>query len=190
MGFGPARPRRGPLDVPDRPIVSQWHSPCGPASGARHVHPRSIVAREETVGRLMRAHFVSVALGETVLDADRIMRLARIRHLPVVVNGRLVGVLSHRDVLEASIARLEKRDGVARAEHLRAIPVSAVMRADPYTATEDMALGDAARRMLGLKIGCLPVVRPGPDGDALVGLITESDLLRAAYAPEFDGASD
>ena len=137
MGFGPARPRRGPLDVPDRPIVSQWHSPCGPASGARHVHPRSIVAREETVGRLMRAHFVSVAPGETVLDADRIMRLARIRHLPVVVNGRLVGVLSHRDVLEASIARLERWRELAALGQRLDVGEGPVWRVDPSDAADE-----------------------------------------------------
>jgi CBS domain-containing membrane protein len=142
------------------------------------------------VGALMRRHFVSVEPGASLLDADRIMRLARIRHLPVVADGHLVGVLSHRDVLEASLSRLEKLDAQERVDHLRGIPISAVMRTDPYTAKEGTSLGEAARRMLQLKIGCLPVVQSGPDGQRLVGLVTESDLLRAAYVPEFDGASD
>jgi len=145
---------------------------------------------EDTVAALMRKHFVSVAPSESLLDADRIMRLARIRHLPVVEAGRLVGVLSHRDVLDASIARLERRDGVERADHLRNIAVVEVMHKEPYTAIESTTLGDAARRMLRLKIGFLPVVRQGSDGQQLIGLVTESDLLRAAYAPDFDGASD
>jgi CBS domain-containing protein len=146
---------------------------------------------DDTVAALMRRHFVSVGPADTLLDADRIMRLARIRHLPVVESGRLVGVLSHRDVLDASIARLEHRDAGA-ADHLRGIAIAEVMRREPYTAFESTTLGDAARRMLRLKIGCLPVVRqgPGPDGPQLIGLITESDLLRAAYAPDFDDASD
>ena len=144
----------------------------------------------DTVGALMRVNFVSVGPEESLLDADRIMRLARIRHLPVVDAGRLVGVLSHRDVLDASIARLEKSDGVERAQHLRGISVATVMHRDPYTATESTSLGEAARRMLRLKIGCLPVVRQGRDGPELVGLVTESDLLREAYAPDFDEASD
>jgi CBS domain-containing protein len=58
------------------------------------------------------------------------------------------------------------------------------------TALESTTLGAAARRMLRLKIDCLPVVRAGSNGPALVGLLTESDLLRAAYAPDFYGASD
>jgi len=152
--------------------------------------PRRVDRGADTVSALLRKNFVSVGPEESLLDADRIMRLARIRHLPVVVAGRLVGVLSHRDVLDASIAGLEKCDGVERALHLRGIPIAEVMKRDPYTATESTTLGDAARRMLRLKIGCLPVIRQGRDGQERLGLVTESDLLRAAYAREFDEASD
>lgn len=143
-----------------------------------------------TVGALMRRNFISVARTDSLLDADRIMRLARIRHLPVVDRGWLVGVLTHRDVLDASLARLEQRDPGERADHLRAISVEDVMQRNPYTADFHTTLADAARRMLRLKIGCLPVVQVCSEGMELVGLITESDLLRAAYVPDFRGASD
>ncbi len=142
------------------------------------------------MGTLVRRHFVSVGPGESLLDADRIMRLARIRHLPVVEEGCLVGVLSHRDILHASIARLEERESGERMEYLRGITIAEVMHREPYTATESTTLGDAARRMLRLKIGFLPVVGTGTEIDKLIGLVTESDLLRAAYAPDFEDASD
>jgi len=142
------------------------------------------------VGALMRRNFVSIGPAESLLDADRIMRLARIRHLPVVEAGRLVGVLSHRDVVDASLSRLDRCEPSERADHLRRNAVAEVMQRNPYTANEGTTLGDAALRMLRLKIGCLPVVRSGPNGEELVGLITESDLLRAAYVPDFAGASD
>jgi CBS domain-containing membrane protein len=133
---------------------------------------------------------VSASPEDSLLEADRIMRLARIRHLPVVEKGILVGLLSHRDVLAASISRLEECDPAERLDHLRHITISQVMERDLSTGTETTTLADAARRMLRLKIGCLPVVRAGPDGPRLIGLVTESDLLRAAYAPGFSGASD
>ena len=50
----------------------------------------------------MREEVITVHPDESLLDADKIMRLARIRHLPVVRDGILVGVVSHRDVLESS----------------------------------------------------------------------------------------
>jgi CBS domain-containing protein len=133
---------------------------------------------EATVGSLMRRNFTSVDSLESLLQADRLMRLARIRHLPVVDAGRLVGLLSHRDVIEAAV--LEPR---------RSVTVSEVMRAGPYTADAEMTLGAAARRMLRLRIGCLPVVRTGRDGEELIGLLTESDLLHAAYATGSDEGS-
>jgi CBS domain-containing protein len=75
-------------------------------------------------------------------------------------------------------------------DHLRSISIGEVMQREIETALESTTLASAARRMLRLKIGCLPVVRAGPSGPLLVGIVTESDLLRAAYAPEFYGASD
>jgi len=143
-----------------------------------------------TVGPLMRRHFVKTEVTESLLEVDRIMRLARIRHLPVVENGLLVGILSHRDVAEAALSRIEGVDGAKRIEHLRRIKVADVMRRDVSTAEEGTSLGDAARRMLGRKIGCLVVIRHGARGDEAIGLITESDLLRAAYARDFAGACD
>ncbi len=151
---------------------------------------RSPSLAHATVATLMRANFISAAPEDSLFEADRIMRLARIRHLPVVRKGVLVGLISHRDILAASIARLEKCEPAERLEHLRRISIGEVMQSELATATESTPLGTAARRMLRLKIGCLPVVRDGPGGPALVGLVTESDLLRAAYAPDFYGASD
>ncbi len=145
---------------------------------------------KESVGSIMRRYVVSVDSGANLLDADRIMRLARIRHLPVVRRGTLIGVLSHRDVLEASIASLEETSARRRVEHLRRTPVKRLLRGQPRSVEADCSLREAALTMLRLKIGCLPVVKPASSGSRLVGLVTESDLLRIAYAPDFAGASD
>jgi CBS domain-containing protein len=127
------------------------------------------------VARWMRRHFVSTAPEESLLEVDRIMRLTRIRHLPVLRDGLLVGIVSHRDV--APVADAHKLVGD--------VMHTGVFCAEPLT-----PLAEAARRMLGRKIGCLVVVRRGARGDEAIGLITESDLLRVAYAPDFDAASD
>jgi CBS domain-containing membrane protein len=138
----------------------------------------------------MRTQFISMTPEDNLLEADRIMRLARIRHLPIARKGILVGLVSHRDILAASISKLEERDPTERLEHLRGITVGQLMQRDPITASAETTLAEAARRMLRLKIGCLPVVRGSLDGPELVGIVTESDLLRAAYAPDFNEASD
>jgi len=142
------------------------------------------------VREIMRADVVTVDAEESLLEADRIMRLARIRHLPVLRDSRLVGVISHRDLLEASIAKLDEATPGERLDHLRATRVEQVLKGAPETVEADCLLRDAALRVLRLKIGCLPVVEASPEGPRLVGILTESDLLRVAYAPDFVGASD
>jgi CBS domain-containing protein len=144
----------------------------------------------KTVGDLMRDQFVQVQPSESLLEADQIMRLARIRHLPVVRDGELVGIVTRRDVLETTLSRLDERGPDARLEQLRTVSVEEVMTREVETATPDMELREAAIRMLRHKIGCLPVVSSREPPLRAVGLITETDLVRAAYAPEFLGSSD
>lgn len=139
---------------------------------------------ERSVGELMRHEFVTMNPRESLLDAERIMRLARIRHMPIVEDGALVGILSHRDVVEVSLPDRAADARRQQTEHLRSLAVGGVMHPNPWTASPDTTLREAAERMLRYKIGCLPVVERGPDRLELVGLITESDLLRAAYAPD------
>ena len=138
----------------------------------------------------MKREFVTMHPEETLLEAERIMRLARIRHMPIVDGGLLVGVVSHRDVVEWALPVRDEESSKQRNQHLRVIPVAEVMSASPWTADPDTTLREAAERMLSFKIGCLPVVERSRDGLHLVGLVTESDLLRAAYTPDFQAALD
>jgi acetoin utilization protein AcuB len=94
--------------------------------------------------------------------ARRLMEEKRIRHLPVVAEGRLVGMVSDRDVRSAAA-------GGASA------PASRIMTRDPVTVSSATRVEHAARRMLDGRFGSLPVV----DGNALVGIVTYTDLLRA-----------
>ncbi|MFQ5697033.1 MAG: CBS domain-containing protein [Myxococcota bacterium] len=145
----------------------------------------------KSVSDLMRTEFVHISPEDSLLDADRIMRLARIRHLPVVEREALVGVLSNRDVLETALSRIESAaDPAASQDHLRRIRVGEIMSAHPVTTGPETSLQEAARLLLRHKIGCLPVVSEREGRSVVIGLITESDLIRAAYAPEFEALSD
>ncbi len=139
--------------------------------------PVSPAAGHETVGSLMRRQFMSVAPDASLLDAEQVMRLARVRHLAVVRAGVLVGLLSYRDVLEASIVRLLHE----RLGHLRVTRVDGLMHRRPHTIGPEAPLAEAAHRLARLHIGCLPVVQASRSGPRVLGLLTESDLLRAAY---------
>lgn len=109
-------------------------------------------------------------------DALRLMRERQIRRLPVLDgHGRLVGIVSDRDLLHASpspatsLAIWEIHDLLAK------LKVDKVMTCDVFTVTEDTPLEEAARIMADSRIGGLPVMQ----GTVLVGIITESDLFKA-----------
>jgi CBS domain-containing membrane protein len=133
----------------------------------------------------MRRSFIHAKPTDSLLQAVQIMQLARIRHLPVLDGERLVGLVSHRDLLEASASPLEESSQVERFDRLRSVPLSRVMNTILCTIDRDTPLREVAERMLRHKIGCLLVV-DGECGGSLLGLITEADLLAAAYLPELD----
>jgi len=101
-------------------------------------------------------------------DLHRKMVAAHVRHLPVLHDGKLVGVLSERDILEYRAKRDFDEDW------WRA-PATAAMRTAPQTAGPDDSLTEAAGRMAMSKIGSLPIVERGK----LIGLVTVTDVLDA-----------
>jgi CBS domain-containing protein len=127
----------------------------------------------------MQREFATVRSDERLDFVDDVMALGRVRHVPVVDDGKLVGVVTQRDLLAASLSRALDFDAKERRTFLRSVDVGEVMSKKPITVGPHTTLREAAALMLRHKIGCLPVV--GSRGEAL-GLLTETDLLRAAYA--------
>lgn len=119
----------------------------------------------------------TVASDELVSVAYRRMREAHIRHLPVVAaEGKLVGILTDRDIRQASAStepHLATHEWMAVLEKMTA---EAIMTTRVYTVSRDMPVADAGQLFLDHKFGCLPVVR---DGDLVEGIVTVTDLLRA-----------
>lgn len=110
-----------------------------------------------------------------VPEALNLMRQEHIRRLPVVdKGGRLVGIVSDRDLLHASPSPATSLSVWEITYLLGKITVRDVMTKKVITVTEDTPLEDAARIMADSKIGGLPVVREG----SLVGIITETDLFK------------
>ena len=100
---------------------------------------------------------------------------ARIRHLPIIdENGAFVGLLTHRDMLAASVSRLAEIDDETQEEIYAGIPLKEVMRTDVAMASPELPLRQAAEILLTQKYGCLPVVA----GGKLVGILTSSDFIR------------
>jgi CBS domain-containing protein len=130
---------------------------------------------------LMSRNVTTLERNDKLAMADTLMRQERIRHLPVLNDaGRLVGIVSQRDLFFSALVRALGFGAAARDRTLQSIAVKEVMTEDVVTTTPDTSIADAARVMVDRKIGCLPVV----DGDALVGILSESDVVAAVARDE------
>ena len=121
------------------------------------------------ISRYVSSVVVLVGPGQPLSEAIRLMRLHEVRHLPVVAKGRLVGLISQRDVyLMQSLERSDPRE----------VLVSEAMTADPYTVEPDEPVDVVAREMARRKIGSVLVTH----NDVLLGLFTTTDALLALAA--------
>ncbi len=110
-----------------------------------------------------------------VEEALKKMREVHVRRFPVLdKSGKLVGIVSEKDLLYASPSPATSLSIYEMHYLLSKLTVSQVMVKDVVTVTEDTPVEDAARIMTDRKIGSLPVVREGQ----LVGIITETDLFK------------
>jgi CBS domain-containing protein len=117
-------------------------------------------AAPSTVGQLVGREPIVVRSTDTLDVASARMLEAGVRHLPVVDDNRLVGMLSDRDI--------QPHGG-----YLAQTRVNAAMTLNPATVSTDVATADAARRMLDRGVRALPVV----DGERVIGIVTSTDIL-------------
>jgi CBS domain-containing membrane protein len=130
-----------------------------------------------TVSDLMTRETFTLRESDSLKTARSMMSLARIRHIPIVDEELgFIGLVTHRDILSATISKFAEVDKRTRDEIDEGIPVSEIMRTDVTIIPPDTNLRDAAEVLLNHKYGCLPVVEDG----LLVGILTEADFLKLA----------
>ncbi len=118
---------------------------------------------------------VTVKPDTTVHRALRLMREEKVGRFPVVDDhGKLVGIVSHDDLLSSSPSPATTLAVWEIPELLAKIKVETVMSREVITVSEDTPLEEAARIMADKKIGGLPVMQ----GKTLIGIITETDLFK------------
>jgi acetoin utilization protein AcuB len=126
------------------------------------------------VGERMSHPVISIPPDMPIVDALNMMKRERIRRTPVVKDGKLIGIVSDKDLLNASPSPATSLSVWEMNYLLSKITVRDVMTKDVLTVTEDTPIEQAARIMSDNKIGGLPVMR----GDRVVGIITETDLFK------------
>lgn len=136
------------------------------------------------VGERMTHPVVTVSPDTPITDALKLMRQEKIRRMPVVQNGKLVGIVSDKDLLNASPSSATSLSIWEMNYLLSKITVDDVMTRDVLTVTPDTPIEQAARIMADNKIGGLPVT----DNGSVLGIITETDIFKLFL--ELMGARD
>jgi len=137
------------------------------------------MSEQPTVGEMMSRDVAVLRANDALTIADDVMKLGRIRHMPVVEDDDetvLVGIVSQRDLFRGALSRLLGYGEHAQSKLMATAVVKEAMSTRVLTAHEAMPASEAAQRMLENKVGCLVVM----EEDRLVGIVTEADFVKLA----------
>lgn len=171
-----------PESVPKRSARSPSHHPPPPprvrAQAASHgSRPLNIGGTPKFARDLMTRQLLTIGPADSIESLEQHMEAFRFRHLPVVDGNKLVGLITHSDLLHASSSFLStsaKQENVI----IHRLPASRIMQRDLITVRPNEPLADVANLMWETRVGCVLVV---DEKDILVGIITEGDFVRLAH---------
>ncbi len=128
------------------------------------------------VRQVMSPEVRAIKRENSVRLAMRLLVLDDIRHLPVVEDERLVGIVSERDLRPLLVGVLEKGENPDEVERRLSQPISNVMTTEVFAVHPETKLVDAVETMVTNRVGALPVVEV--DTDKLVGILSYVDVLK------------
>ena len=134
--------------------------------------------KEELVREIMMGSLATLKPDDTLNLANDIISLGRIRHIPVVENDKLIGIISERDLMGTAASRIFGLKQKSKSALLKSVLIKDIMKKHVVTVEPDTPIKDAAHLMADKKIGCVPVLSEG----ALVGLVTTTGVLRYVEA--------
>ncbi|MBM4298696.1 MAG: CBS domain-containing protein [Deltaproteobacteria bacterium] len=130
--------------------------------------------KEGVAREIMMGSPVTLKPEDTLDLANDVISLGRIRHIPVVDDGRLVGIITERDLIGAAAAQIFGLKQKNKSALLKSVQIKEVMKKRVISATPDTPIKEIAHLMAEKKIGCMPIMSAG----VLVGLVTTTDILR------------
>ena len=130
--------------------------------------------KEGAVREIMMGSPVTLRPEDTLDLANDIISLARIRHIPVLEDGRLIGILTERDLMGGAAPAIFGMKQKSKSALLKTYQIKDFMKKKVITVGPDASIKDAVRLMIRKKIGCLPVL----EGPKLAGIVTETDMLK------------
>lgn len=136
------------------------------------------MATETTVADLMTTKVVTFFEEQLLPLAEDLMRLKKMRHIPVIDDERrVVGIVTHRDILRVQSQSFFLVEGERPVTMAPSVPVKKVMSRDVWTVDQNASAYDAGKLLADHAFSCLPVI----DSDhKLVGIVTDRDYLKYA----------
>ena len=129
--------------------------------------------KREKVANVMTKDVLTINVNDSLHNANNLFNSKKLRHLPVVANDHLVGILSQTDILRISFGNTFGEQNGGDEAIFEMLSINQVMKHSPTTVTSNDTLKDAAQILAEKEFHALPVV----DDEKLVGIITTTDLL-------------
>jgi len=126
------------------------------------------------VREIMATDIESVDRNDNLRTVEDRMATKQLRHLPVLEQGEVVGMVTQRDLFKAAMSSAMGYGEKAQQAYLQSVRVKEIMTYPVVTIAPDTSVAAAAEMMINKGIGCLPVV----DDHQLIGIVTKTDLLR------------
>ena len=130
------------------------------------------------VREIMSTDIEVVDRNDNLRTVEERMATKQLRHLPVLEQGEVVGMVTQRDLFKAAMSSAMGYGEKAQQAYLQSVRVKEIMVYPVVTVAPDTSVGAAADMMMNKGIGCLPVV----EGHQLIGIVTKTDLLRCLRA--------
>jgi CBS domain-containing protein len=127
-----------------------------------------------SVREIMATDIEVVDRNDTLRTVEERMTTKQLRHLPVLEQGEIVGLVTQRDLFKAAMSSAMGYGAKAQQAYLQSVRVKEIMVYPVVTVAPDTAVAAAVDLILTKGIGCLPVV----EGTRLIGIVTKTDLLR------------
>lgn len=125
------------------------------------------------VSQIMSKELITLTPKDSLYDAEKLFKQYHIRHLPIVEDKKLVGVISYSDLLKISYADVNEEDDIETVVYdMYSIPQ--LMAKSPVTVSSDTNIKDVTETLANHTFHSIPVV----DDGELVGIVTTTDLLK------------
>ena len=130
------------------------------------------------IREIMSPDIEVVDRNDNLRTVEERMATKQLRHLPVLEQGEVVGIVTQRDLFKAAMSSTMGYGEKAQQAYLQSVRVKEIMVYPVVTVAPDTSVVEAADMMMNKGIGCLPVV----EGHQLIGIVTKTDLLRCLRA--------